>query len=53
MVKIEVETTNEQEVKEAIDVGVDVIMFDNASPSEVKRYLQFVPDQIVTEASGG
>ncbi|MDT8861985.1 carboxylating nicotinate-nucleotide diphosphorylase [Alkalihalobacillus sp. MEB130] len=53
MVKIEVETTNEQEVKEAVDAKVDVIMFDNASPSEITHYMTLVPDSIITEASGG
>ncbi|WP_059102789.1 carboxylating nicotinate-nucleotide diphosphorylase [Shouchella shacheensis] len=53
MMKIEVETTNEAEVIEAVEVGVDVIMFDNASPDEVKQYRSLVPSPIVTEASGG
>ncbi len=52
-VKIEVETTNRQEVLEAVDAEVDIIMFDNAAPEEVKHYLQIVPEEIVTEASGG
>ncbi|MCK0471135.1 carboxylating nicotinate-nucleotide diphosphorylase [Halalkalibacter sp. APA_J-10(15)] len=53
MVKVEVETTNEKEVLEAVTANVDVIMFDNATPKEVKAYQQLVPGHIVTEASGG
>ncbi len=53
LVKVEVETTNLSEVKEAVESGVDVIMFDNASPDEVKSYVSVVPDTILTEASGG
>lgn len=53
LVKVEVETTNLNEVKEAVESSVDVIMFDNASPDEVKRYVSFVPKTILTEASGG
>ncbi|KHF42013.1 carboxylating nicotinate-nucleotide diphosphorylase [Halalkalibacter okhensis] len=53
MVKIEVETTNEDEVREAVESNVDVIMFDNATPMEIKNYRKFVPDHIITEASGG
>lgn len=53
MVKVEVETTNEKEVLEAVEAKADVIMFDNATPDEIKAYIKHVPDGIVTEASGG
>lgn len=53
MVKIEVETETKEEVFEAVEAGADVIMFDNRTPEEVKRFAQFVPDSIITEASGG
>lgn len=53
MVKIEVETETEQQVKEAVKAGVDVIMFDNRSPEEIKNLRQLVPSHIITEASGG
>ncbi|RLL47012.1 carboxylating nicotinate-nucleotide diphosphorylase [Oceanobacillus piezotolerans] len=53
MVKIEVETENREEVLEAVEAGADVIMFDNRSPEEVKEFAALVPEQIVTEASGG
>lgn len=53
MVKIEVETETLDQVKEAVEVGADVIMFDNRSPKEVKQFATHVPNHIVTEASGG
>ena len=53
MVKIEVETETEQQVKDAVRAGADVIMFDNRSPEEIKRLRQLVPSYIITEASGG
>ncbi|MDF2606389.1 MAG: nicotinate-nucleotide pyrophosphorylase [Bacillales bacterium] len=52
-VKIEVETENIDQVIEAIDSKADIIMFDNATPSEVKEYCALVPSTIITEASGG
>lgn len=53
MVKIEVETESQSQVTEAVQAGADVIMFDNRSPSEVKELATYVPDHIITEASGG
>lgn len=52
MTKIEVETRNALEVKEAVEAGADVIMFDNCSPEEIKELVSLVPDTIKTEASG-
>lgn len=53
MMKVEVETETKSEVLEAVAAGADVIMFDNRSPEEVKEFSTYVPDHIVTEASGG
>lgn len=52
MVNIEVETESKEEVLEAISAGADIIMFDNRSPDEVKEFTSYVPDHIITEASG-
>ncbi|WP_173918865.1 carboxylating nicotinate-nucleotide diphosphorylase [Halobacillus sp. Marseille-Q1614] len=52
MIKIEVETTSEREVKEAVEAGADVIMFDNCKPDDIKNCTALVPDGIQTEASG-
>lgn len=53
MVKIEVETETKAEVMEAIEAGVDVIMFDNRTPEEIADWITLVPNGIMTEASGG
>lgn len=53
MVKIEVETETAEQVKEAVAAGADVIMFDNRTPEEIKEFVQYVPNSIITEASGG
>lgn len=53
MVKIEVETESSEDVQEAVDIGADIIMFDNRSPEEVKKFCNIVPSHIITEASGG
>jgi nicotinate-nucleotide pyrophosphorylase (carboxylating) len=53
MVKVEVEVETVEQVRKAIEAGTDIIMFDNCSPEEVKDFIQEVPDEIVTEVSGG
>ncbi|WP_459499290.1 carboxylating nicotinate-nucleotide diphosphorylase [Bacillus sp. C1] len=53
MVKIEVETETEEQVREAVAAGADIIMFDNRTPEEVREFSKIVPSAIVTEASGG
>ncbi|GAA0424635.1 MAG: carboxylating nicotinate-nucleotide diphosphorylase [Bacillota bacterium] len=51
--KIEVEIETEKQLMEAITNKVDIIMFDNCSPEIIKDWLQYVPEGIITEASGG
>ncbi|WP_121642996.1 carboxylating nicotinate-nucleotide diphosphorylase [Bacillus vallismortis] len=53
MVKIEVEIETEEQLREAIDAGADVIMFDNCPPETVRHFATLTPDHIKTEASGG
>lgn len=53
MVKIEVEVETKEELQAAIEAQVDVIMFDNSTPTEVKEFQQLVPAGITTEISGG
>jgi len=53
MVKIEIETETEEEVKEAVQNDVDIIMFDNRTPDEIISLKRHVPHHILTEASGG
>ncbi|MGG1575310.1 carboxylating nicotinate-nucleotide diphosphorylase [Fictibacillus sp. NRS-1165] len=53
MVKVEVETENLEQVKEAAAAGADVIMFDNRTPEEISAWRPYVPKHVITEASGG
>lgn len=53
MTKVEVETSSETDVLDAVRADVDIIMFDNCSPLEAAGYCELVPDRIVTEVSGG
>ncbi|MDM5330866.1 carboxylating nicotinate-nucleotide diphosphorylase [Neobacillus sp. CF12] len=53
MVKVEVEVETEDQVKEAVSAGADVIMFDNRTPDEIKELIKLVPTGFITEASGG
>jgi len=51
--KIEVETRNLDEVKEAMAVGVDRIMLDNFNPTLCSEAVKIINNQCETEASGG
>ncbi|MFB5673974.1 carboxylating nicotinate-nucleotide diphosphorylase [Paenibacillus terreus] len=53
MVKIEVEIEDKEQLREAIEAGADVIMFDNCPPDTVRTFAAMTPPHIVTEASGG
>lgn len=50
--KIEVETKNIKEVKEALKSDVDVIMLDNMSVPAMKKAVDFVKGRTLLEASG-
>ncbi|CDQ21468.1 nicotinate-nucleotide pyrophosphorylase [carboxylating] [Halobacillus karajensis] len=52
-VKIEIETETDAQVVEAVEAGVDIIMFDNREPDEIEHLTTLVPPWITTEASGG
>lgn len=51
-VKVEVETTNLEEVQEAIDAGADIIMLDNMSLKEMEMAVRTVQKRAKLEASG-
>ncbi|MDQ1001361.1 nicotinate-nucleotide pyrophosphorylase (carboxylating) [Neobacillus niacini] len=53
MVKVEVEVETEAQVREAVNAGADIIMFDNRTPDEIKELIKLVPSGFITEASGG
>lgn len=53
MVKIEVEAETKEDVISAVSAGADIIMFDNRTPEEIKELVKLVPENIITEVSGG
>ena len=52
MVKIEVETRNFDEVKEAVAAGADIIMLDNMNNDQMRECVEFINGRAKTEASG-
>lgn len=52
-VKVEVEIETKEQLLEAVQAGVDIIMFDNCTPAQICTWLPLVPAHIATEASGG
>lgn len=50
--KIEVETENLKEVKEALENQADIIMLDNMSPEEATKAVKIINKRAVTEISG-
>lgn len=53
MVKLEVETRNLAEVKEALEAGADVIMLDNMDCPTMAEAVKLVGGKALLEASGG
>jgi nicotinate-nucleotide pyrophosphorylase (carboxylating) len=53
MVKIEVECETEEQVKEAVEAGADIIMLDNQTPESAADLCAIIPDNIIIELSGG
>ncbi len=51
-IKIEVETKNIEEVKEAISANVNIIMLDNMNYGDMKQCVELIGDKALTEASG-
>ena len=52
LVKIEVETRNFDEAKEAVSAGADIIMLDNMTNEQMKECVEFINGRAKTEASG-
>jgi len=50
---IEVETSNLQQVQEALDSGADVIMLDNMSLEHMRKAVDVIGGKVLIEASGG
>lgn len=53
MVKIEVETRNLDEVREAVAAGADIIMLDNMTNDMMREAVSIISGKAKTEASGG
>jgi nicotinate-nucleotide pyrophosphorylase (carboxylating) len=51
LVELEVDTL--EQLKEGLETGVDAVLLDNMSPSELKKAVDMVDGRAVTEASGG
>jgi len=52
-VKIEVETRNLDEVRQALNANADIIMLDNMSIDEMKEAVGIIGNKALSEASGG
>lgn len=50
--KIEVECDTFEQVKEAVEVGVDIIMLDNMSVEQMKKAVEYINHRAIVEASG-
>ena len=53
MVKLEVETRNLDEVRQALDAGADIIMLDNMDCPSMAEAVRIVDGRALLEASGG
>jgi len=50
--KIEVETENMDQIRQALDAGADIIMLDNMSLEQMTEAVKFIDGRALTEASG-
>ena len=53
MVKIEIEVDTLDQLREAMDEGVDAVLLDNMSPETLAEAVSIVAGRAITEASGG
>lgn len=51
--KVEVEVTNEAELREALEAGAEGVLLDNMTPDAVARCVAIVDKQAIVEVSGG
>ncbi len=52
MVKIEVEVDTLEQLREAMEIGVDAVLLDNMTPDELREAVEIVAGRAITEASG-
>ena len=53
LVKIEVEVSDQDGVKQALEAGADVIMLDNMDIGQIKKAIELINGKSVVEISGG
>ena len=53
LIKIEVEVSNMDQVRQALDANVDVIMLDNMSIQQIRKAVSVINKRAVVEVSGG
>ena len=53
LMKIEVEVTNLEEFKEAIEHGANTVLLDNMTPEEIQKAVSMAKGKVILEASGG
>jgi len=53
LLKLEVEVKDEEEAKEALQAGADILLLDNMSIEEMKRVVEIAKGKALLEASGG
>lgn len=51
--KIEVEVSDLDSIKQALEAGADVIMLDNMDIEQIKEAIKFINGKSVVEISGG
>jgi nicotinate-nucleotide pyrophosphorylase (carboxylating) len=52
-IKIEIETTNAEDARDAALAGADVVMLDNMGTDEMRRAVELIGHKATVEASGG
>ncbi|NVM21441.1 MAG: carboxylating nicotinate-nucleotide diphosphorylase [Desulfobacterales bacterium] len=53
LLRVEVEVADLNQVTEALESGVDVIMLDNMDPNEIKKGVNLIGGRALVEVSGG
>jgi nicotinate-nucleotide pyrophosphorylase (carboxylating) len=52
LVKIEVEVDTLEQLREAMEIGVDAVLLDNMTPEQLRQAVAIVDRRAITEASG-
>jgi nicotinate-nucleotide pyrophosphorylase (carboxylating) len=52
LVKIEVEVDTLEQLREALEIGVDAVLLDNMTPEQLRQAVAIVDRRAITEASG-